>query len=631
MVMVNGKLIRMSGKELADFLGSLRADEIASIEVIPNPPAEYDASAGGLINIIYKRQRKDGWNGSVGSSYEQGRYPGFGENARLSFKENRLTMTGSYSINRKYGYGTTDNTRTSDHSDYNYRYSAFRKDTFNTDRVRAGLTYDIDKTQFLGVDYSHAVWTENSPFRSTTTIGLANSPEITLQGLFPRNTRTSFDNLGANYSARLDTTGTTFTLLTDYTWTNSSNINKAITEYYQPGSASYTDSSYQNLIRGNSKVYSVDAKLDKPLGKFTNVSLGGKLVRADIDNTVDFTSRGKTGWDHDPSQSYRYTYKENIYAGFADFNSKLWTMDLKLGLRSEYTTTDGNLVTNGSARDDRNSYLGWFPSLFLQKELSSTAGNDISLSVRRGIYRPDYTQLNPFMVYIDNYTSIQGNPYLKPQYANQLELTYTWHRSYSAGFVYQRANDVIFNILHSRPGDSLFTWYAPENLDSRDTYAFVLSAPFRIAKWWSLNNTFYIKQEKMKFADFSYNKPIVYFENSQDITLPRNYRLSVNAWYQSAYYQGNIAVNGFYRVDIGGQKTFLKNRLVARLNVNDLFNSQRSVSQVVYQGYVQKGREKTQTQSIVLQLIYNFSIGKSFTARTIDRSNDDERSRLGEK
>lgn len=631
MVMVNGRLLRLSGRELTEFLSTLRAEEIASIEFIPNPPAEYDASAGGLINIIYKKQKKNGFNGSISSSYAQGRYPGFNESAGLNYKEDKLTLSANYSKNWSNGYGTTRNTRTSDSSGYSYQYSAFRKDVSTGDRLRLGATYDINSRQYIGLDYSHSTWNYNSPYQTTTSINSPGTAPVLLNGVFPQNSYSGFNNLGFNYNAKLDSLGTTLTFLSDYTWNSSNNTNSAITDYYSETSASYQDTSYRNIINGASHVYTADLKLDLPLSKRSTFSMGGKLVLADISDTVDFQNANGAQWIKDVSQSYLYKYKENIYAGFVDYSGKVLQTDIKLGLRGEYTATDGFLSDAGTTTDNKNGYFGLFPSLFVQRSLNKAAGNDISFSYRRGIYRPDYSQLDPFVIYIDNYTTIQGNPYLKPQYANQYQLQYTWHNDYSAAFIYEEADNIIYNILHTIPGDSLHTWYAPENLNTRKDYILVLNVPVKVLKGWSMYNTAVFKQEKLDAGDIHYNKPTVLLQTSQDISLPHGYRVSVNGSYISAFEQGNIAVAGHYRIDMGVQKALLKNKLTARLSINDLFNSDKNRTTIYYQDYTQKGFEKGQTQSVGLQLIYNFKFGKAFTVKSIDRSNSEESSRLGVK
>ncbi|PSL49471.1 outer membrane beta-barrel protein [Chitinophaga niastensis] len=630
-VMLNGRMLNLAGAELINFLTTLRAEEIASIEIIANPPAEYAASAGGLINIVYKKQRKDGLNGSISSSYVQGRYAGAGESASLNYKQNKVTLFGSYSMNWDNGYGSDWTTRTNDKGDFNYKESSFRKDTYAGRRLRVGGIYDINKNQYMGIEYSNSGWKEKSPYQTITTLGNTGAKDIVLNGIFPQNHDASYNNLGYNYNIKLDSLGTALTFTTDYTWNTSTKKNSAASNYYDEVSGRFGDTSYRNTIPANSQVYSADIKLDKPLSKSAAISLGGKLVMAAIDNDVQFENFKNATWIKDLTQSYQYRYKEDIYAGFLNYTGTVFKTDIKIGLRAEYTNTDGHLLTADTVRDNRKSYLGWFPSLFLQKTLNEKAGNSIAFSFRRGIDRPSYTQLNPFVIYIDNYTTLEGNPYLKPQYANSFQLTYTYHEDYSLSFIYQRANDVIFNILHTRPGDSLSVYYAPENLDIRDNYIVILSTPLQVTKWWNMNNTFAFKQEKMKFKDFQYNKPIVFIQTAQDIVLPAKMRLSVSGLYYSNIMQGNIAVDGFYRIDMGLQKAFMKDKLIAKINVNDVFNTEKSRTKTIYQHYIQNGLEKNQTQSIALQLIYNFKLGKAFTVKEMDRSNSDEKSRLGSK
>lgn len=630
-VMLNGRMLNMGGAELINFLTTLRAEEIATIEIIANPPAEYSASAGGLINIVYKKQRKDGLNGSISSSYVQGRYAGASESALLNYKQKKVTLFGSYSMNWDNGYGSDWTTRTNEKGEFNYKESSFRKDTYAGRRLRVGGIYDVNKNQYMGIEYSNSTWKDKSPYQTTTTLGGTGAKDIVLNGIFPQNQDASYNNLGYNYRIKLDSLGTALTFTTDYTWNTSTKKNSATSNYYDEVNGKFGDTLYRNTIPANSQVYSANVKLEKPLSKSAAISLGGRLVKASIDNDVQFENFRNAAWTKDLTQSYQYRYKEDIYAGFLNYTGKVFKTDVKVGLRAEYTNTDGHLLTADTIRDNRKGYLGLFPSLFMQRTLNAKAGNSIEFSFRRGIDRPSYTQLNPFVIYMDNYTTLEGNPYLRPQYASTFQLTYVHHEDYSVSFIYQRANDVIFNILHTRPGDALSVYYAPENLDIRDNYIVILNAPLEVAKWWSMYNTFVFKQEKMRFQDFQYNKPVVFVQTAQDITLPADLRLSVNGLYYSSMMQGNISVDGFYRIDLGLQKSFMKDKLIAKINVNDVFNTERSRTKTIYQHYIQNGLEKNQTQSIALQLIYSFKLGKAFTVKEMDRSNSDEKKRLGDK
>ena len=72
-VLINDRIVPMSGTDLATYLKSLNAEDIKSIEVISNPPAKYSAEGNsGLVNIVFKKSKNDAWNASLRSIYQQG-------------------------------------------------------------------------------------------------------------------------------------------------------------------------------------------------------------------------------------------------------------------------------------------------------------------------------------------------------------------------------------------------------------------------------------------------------------------------------------------------------------------------------------------------------------------------------
>ena len=66
-VLVDGKQSGMTGFGNQQGLANIPAANIESIEIINNPSAKYDATGmAGIINIIYKKEKQNGFSGSAG-------------------------------------------------------------------------------------------------------------------------------------------------------------------------------------------------------------------------------------------------------------------------------------------------------------------------------------------------------------------------------------------------------------------------------------------------------------------------------------------------------------------------------------------------------------------------------------
>ncbi len=629
-VMLNGKLLPLSGDELVNFLSNLKASEIASIEIIPNPPAEYDASGSGLINIVYKKQRQEGINGSLNSSYEQGRYASFNEGAQINFKQDKISLFGTYNRSWEKGYSEQTSVRTYDNASYLYDYKAAARPAVSGYRLRVGGIYDINSRQYLGVEYSDSHRELTSPSQSETAISVEKDAQVILNGSFPESRDNRYKNIGLNYNLKLDSLGSSLTVLTDYTKSDVSRINNAMSGYYDEINNVIRDTAYRNIIPASSKIYTADVKFTKSFSRTAAITIGGKLTSTGIDNNVSFESSKGQQWSKEEDRSYQFNFREKIYAGFISYRGTVAKTAVQVGLRAEYTATEGHLADAGGVTNTSRSYLNWFPSLNVKRTLNKQ-DDYLLFSYSRRVYRPSYLQLNPFVVYIDNYTTQEGNPSLNPQYAHALQMGYTYHNRYSLTLIYQQVKDVIQTIMLPGRQDNMAVRYAPQNLDDRYTYAASLSIPVTVSPWWSMNNELLYAMIKYQFQDFENNQGFVQLQSNQNITLPGNVKLNLSGSYASRHTQGNIIIDGFFRMDAGVQKSFWKDRFVARMVLNDLFNSERIYSRIAYANYKISSMEKQQTQSVVLQLTYNFKMGKAFSVKKMDSSNADERSRLNDK
>jgi outer membrane receptor protein involved in Fe transport len=65
--------IYIDGRPTTLTLDQIPADAIESVEVITNPSAKYDASGGnaGILNIILKKNKKSGYNGTINAGIDK--------------------------------------------------------------------------------------------------------------------------------------------------------------------------------------------------------------------------------------------------------------------------------------------------------------------------------------------------------------------------------------------------------------------------------------------------------------------------------------------------------------------------------------------------------------------------------
>ena len=93
-VMVDGRILPLKGEALTQFLSSVSADDIQRIEVLPNPPAQYEAEGnGGLINLVYKKGRRDHWSAELRGASGVDIYPYYRAGGHFSYRKDKLNFS----------------------------------------------------------------------------------------------------------------------------------------------------------------------------------------------------------------------------------------------------------------------------------------------------------------------------------------------------------------------------------------------------------------------------------------------------------------------------------------------------------------------------------------------------------
>ncbi len=104
-IFIDDKPTYLAGSDLADYLRSIPSSNIESIEVIPNPPAKYDASGNaGIINIRLKKTLAKGFNGGFNLAYGQGKYMRSVNSANFNYRIQKWNFFTNLSVNKTRSY-----------------------------------------------------------------------------------------------------------------------------------------------------------------------------------------------------------------------------------------------------------------------------------------------------------------------------------------------------------------------------------------------------------------------------------------------------------------------------------------------------------------------------------------------
>jgi outer membrane receptor protein involved in Fe transport len=621
-VMVNGRMLNLQGDDLKNYLTNLKSSDIKSIEIIAHPPAEYDAEgSGGIINIVMKKNSTSGLSGYAGVDYSAGlgKYPGYLPYASMNYRKNKVGLSASYTYDWHKQFENITQDRTfSDGGQYHSTSSSFN--VWNSNTVKFGATCDISPKQYLAVDYAGQFAQNLDNTRSITNIIYPiNVKNTAALGIFPTNSKTSFSNIGLNYSATTDTLGSKFTLTADYTYNNRKSNSGT---YSQTADANnvLTDTAFNFLYPSIAQIFTADVKFNKVIKQGPAITVGAKNTITGIKNKNVYEV------DHTAVSGFNYQYNEKIIAGFVNFSGHAAGVEYKLGLRGEQSIVSGELTGSQDTTINRH-YFNWFPSAFVKKDLDKKQQHSLSLSYNKRIKRPSYFQLNPYKYFIDNYSIVTGNPYLNPQFTNSVELGYTLKKQYYFGVSYAHTKDVINQLIESSPDSKQMT-VLRNNTGSNTVYTGTIAIPVTITNWWNTSNNLLLTYTQSKGPEFNIKKASLVLQTEQEISLPHDIGVNLNAFYTPNVVEGNIVTGRIANVDLGLQKKWWHNKLTAKAAISDIFYTNNFRATSYYNASIINIRQKNQTRILSLSLVYNFSAGEKFSTKQRGSSNADEKSRL---
>lgn len=628
-IMVNGKPLNLSGDELKEYLQNLKADEVASLEVMAHPPAEYDAEgAGGIINIVLKKNAQEGMNGYVSADYIQGlgKYPAYRPSAKLNYKKDKLGMSLGYTYSRAKDFQDLEQERgyPNDGEYFSTNSSVSRARGHN---IRFSSTYEISDKQYLGIDYNGQFGKYSGLNHSLANIFYPDaSDNVRSVGTFPNQSSLSHSNVGINYSLTTDTLGSKLTILSDYTYRDRVANSGSISENFDAAGNLLSDTSFNFFFPSISKIFTVGANYNKKFNSTLELTFGGKMTATDIGtkNSYDIFLDDETLYG---ANAFDYNYREHIAAGFINLNGRFLQTDFKVGLRGENSNIDGALLGDQQDTTIKRNYFNLFPTVFLQRHLDTAENHTLNLSYNKRITRPSYSQLNPFEYYIDNYSMEVGNPLLNPQFTNAYEIGYLYKKRYYVSFGYNRTKDVINQVIESDSTQSLAR-ILRKNTGLEQVYTITLSAPVSIAKWWSTSNTLLLNHTKSQAPEFDLSQSSFLFQSSHEISLPYSFSMNLNAFYAPRILQGNILIRDLASVDIGIQRKILQNKWLVKAAVSDVFFTHKIKASSYFNGSELRLKQTDQTRLLTLSLTYNFDVGKAFSLKELEKSNTEEKSRL---
>ncbi|GAB3173141.1 TonB-dependent receptor [Telluribacter humicola] len=577
-VQIDGKQTFLSQQELMNLLRNTPSDNIEKIELITNPSSKYDAVGNsGIINIKFKRNKNFGTNGTftVGGGVVGDKYGRGNGSLSLNHREGKISTFATLNGYKGNGFNTNDIYREIPYNDNItiFDQKTYRRNSSQNYSVRAGIDYFVTKKTTIGALVSgfHNDW--NTPRGETNTRILNGDKSLrqTYQTITESGSKMNNISANVNLKHQFDDKGKELTFDADYVNYSGKSNNLLDTRYFTPtGEPSGTPELVRNGMPSDINIGVAKLDYTQSIGK-AKFETGLKSSYVASDNNMKFEQK-LDDWTLDPTRTNHFKYSENINAAYANLSGKINAKtQYQLGLRAEHTHSIGNSVTLNDIRD--RNYVNLFPSVFISRQLDSS--NVLNLSYSRRIDRPDYQSLNPFEFYLDPYTFQRGNPNLKPQYTHSFQLTHTFKSFLNTSLAYSRIKDVIVREVPRLIAAENKTFVTTENLDNQDNLSLTISMPIPVTKWWSLQTNFtgvynryqtFYQSELFDVEQISWNA----YANNQ-FRLPKGWSAEVSGWYNSKSVYGFFVANPQGMLNLGLQKTVLDKKGTLRLNVNDVF------------------------------------------------------------
>lgn len=606
-VIINGRMLNLSGTALFNYLKSIRSENISKIEVITTPPAKYEAQGNsGIINIVLKKNPNMGFSGNLNSNLIQRSYSGFSSNGLLNYQTEKLTA--SLKLTYYDSAKRSDENFTILGTSQNYS-SSVRKDMWKELTPNLSLSYKISKNSQVGFEYIYAHQKSGMDIvNNTRNIGSDSKVEDLLTNTFHRE-KLPTHTLSAYYDLKLDSLGKKLSIAGNFYKNNSdTEVNFSTLKY---SNQSVQDVRTISII--TPQIFSAQADLELPFS-FGTIETGVKFNQFKNTSDLQYLNLESGQYQPDFSRANVFQYKEENYAGYFSFSKSFgehW--ETKAGIR--YENTNAESFTPSSNTGNQYNYGQWFPSAYVSYKEDK---NVFSFSYSRRINRPSMSNLNPFRWYSNPYSYSSGNPLLTPAYINNWELGYTFNNKLSVSAYYLRMKNA-FGQISYMDGLSHISNY--RNYYNNNFLGINASYTDTFFKFWeasismnaSLQNStvFGIDAETQKGFSFSYT-----INNTFHLNKEKTVALFLNYDHNLPYKNVNSYFHDFPELTSGLKISLMEKKLQINATVTNIF-AQRYRGDMYFTDNSQHFDNYWDGRSLRVSATYTFGTGK----KNIDKKN----------
>ncbi|MFH4969045.1 outer membrane beta-barrel family protein [Gaetbulibacter sp. M240] len=584
-IYINDRRVYLSATEVNQLLQGTPASNLKSVEVITNPPAKYDAEGGSVINIVTSKNIIAGYNGSVFGNYTQGtEYPKFSVGTSHYFKTKKLNTYINYNINPRQDYRQNDefiNFKENNQTVSQWETDFERRRKTANQNINTNIDFTIDENNSIGISGNFLIAprrnTQNKVFSETLMYdanGVLDSSFVTKNRLVEETINMA---LTLDYIHNFKKDGEKLSASLHHTNYDFSNFQDVDTDYLFPDRALIRQNKFQTFSSQLTRIYTGQVDYELPIENRAQFNAGVKFSNIDSESILDQFEFNNGSKQKDITNSDIFNYNESNFAAYSSFSKDWEAWSLKLGLRSEYTQTRGNSLLLNQVND--NDYLQWFPSFYIKNKVNSN--NTIYFNYNRRIFRPRYSQLNPFKFYLNDNTYLTGDPSLKPQIDDILTLGYTIKQAFTFELYYRYENDPAINIVFQDNVNNIIK-YVNTNIDHSVSYGLDFMTYTPIVKRWNiyaLTSLFYYDNKFFAIEDanalVANNRWSVYLQAVNYFSFLKDNRLTVDVsfLYISPIADGASKIGDRSGINFNLRKNLWNGKASLTLGVTDILNT----------------------------------------------------------
>ncbi|MBX0335504.1 TonB-dependent receptor [Pontibacter sp. HSC-14F20] len=585
-ILVDGKRSALSNLTL----DQIPANLIESIELITNPSSKYNPEGtSGIINLVLKKEKKPGFNGSA--SITAGTYDNYNTSLNLNYRYYKWSLNSGYDFRQRTRPGESNSFTT------NYHINDLGQQDSTSYRLQEGTrnSKDISHSFRLGADYYL------TPRHTLSASGIYRFGKDTgYNNIFYRfedenrqlvNTRTRETDEEENEKAVDVTLGYRQTfekkgqeLTADIVY--NTNIDDEVALYNErSGLQGSFPEMQQTLVDDANREIVAKADYVHPISENSRFEAGFRSSFERLDEDSRFFNRNNETGDlvYSTDQSNHFVFDQNIYSVYSNYSNKYKSISYQVGLRAEQTVTKTDLRTEN--KKSENDYFSLFPTFFITKDFNPD--NKVQFSYSRRINRPRSRFLNPFVDRSDRFSVHYGNPELKPEFVNSLELGYLRYwgdASINATVFYRHTLD---EIERFRMGTLVVvgndTIPATEttflNISDNKAYGAELGFNYPATNWWRINGSISGFRTQLNTTQGDTELSNTQFSWSSKVnstfTVWEDLNIQLSGFYRAPTADIQGRMEQMFSADLAMKKDVLKKNATISLRVSDVFNTRQ--------------------------------------------------------